>query len=130
MFKLYKCNIRRRIVLSCSYSYLFHQVSLSDLLWLHYPVLCCCQLQLPHCFRNCQKTFPSNPPPVTSPSSVYVRVCVCPSLSLYACLSVKTTQVDTQAGSCAFGCVKMKSGQTASSSMSTARLMCLNFIVL
>lgn len=108
MFEPHGCVARRRRLLSCCYSYLFHQVSLSDLLWLHYHVLCFCQLQLLSLFKTLSKRFPSN---ASSPLRV-----ACVSLSLAA--SLCRNHKRTQAGSFTLGCVKMMSGQTASSSMS------------
>lgn len=55
---------KRWMVIPFSYSYLFHQVSLSNLLRLHYAALCCCQMQrtVGHFLRYCLKHFLSTPP--------------------------------------------------------------------
>lgn len=77
------CNVR-------SYSYLFYQVSLSNLFRLHYFALCCCKLSL------C----------LILSLSLSVSVCV---------FSFKTTYSHT--GSRAAGCVSMLTGQLGSPSL-------------
>ena len=100
----YKSNAGKWIVFSCILTFFTKYPSLISCGSMA-PLLCFCQLQLSSLFVWLLTAFPTQ--------STYSLTA--PSVSICLCRNHKNTHMDTQAGSCAVGCVTMMCGQPASS---------------